>query len=115
MVCAATIPGRWAAPPAPAMITFRPWPSAPCAYSAIHAGVRWADTTCLGRHAELVEHLGSVRMVSQSDFDPMMTATSGAGTVGGSGKRTAYQMRGPGTGDQGPGEYVWWSRDPAQF
>ena len=38
-------PGRWAAPPAPAMITSSPRPAAVDAYSAISAGVRCADTT----------------------------------------------------------------------
>ena len=45
IVCDATIPGRCAAPPAPAMITSMPRPAASDAYSAIHAGVRWAETT----------------------------------------------------------------------
>ena len=44
-VCEATMPGRWAAPPAPAMITWMPRLSAPCANSAIHTGVRCAETT----------------------------------------------------------------------
>ena len=43
-VCAATIPGRWAAPPAPAMITRIPRPAACFAYSVSRSGVRWADT-----------------------------------------------------------------------
>ena len=52
-VCAATMPGRCAAPPAPAMITSRPRSSRADAYSAIQAGVRCADTTrALVRHAE---------------------------------------------------------------
>jgi hypothetical protein len=44
-VRAATMPGRCAAPPAPAMITLRPRPVARCAYSAMPSGVRCADTT----------------------------------------------------------------------
>ena len=45
-VWAATIPGRWAAPPAPAMITSQARAPRPrSAYSASSAGVRWADTT----------------------------------------------------------------------
>ena len=44
-VCAATIPGRCAAPPAAAMITWMPRRSAADAYSAIRTGVRCADTT----------------------------------------------------------------------
>ena len=45
IVCAATMPGRCAAPPAPAMITSRPRASASRAYSAIQSGVRCAETT----------------------------------------------------------------------
>ena len=41
----AVMPGRCAAPPAAAMMTIRPRPSAPLAYSNIQSGVRCADTT----------------------------------------------------------------------
>src|SRR5690606_16437661 len=44
VVWAATMPGRWAAPPAPAMMTRIPRPSADSAYSAISFGVRCAET-----------------------------------------------------------------------
>src|SRR5690606_37454438 len=44
-VLAAIIPGRWAAPPAPAMMAFRPRALALAAYSNITSGVRWAETT----------------------------------------------------------------------
>jgi len=44
-VWAAVMPGRWAAPPAPAMITWIPRSSAVLAYSAMRSGVRWAETT----------------------------------------------------------------------
>jgi hypothetical protein len=44
-VRAALTPARWAAPPAPAMITSSPRPSAPATYSSTRAGVRWADMT----------------------------------------------------------------------
>ena len=43
-VCAATMPGRWAAPPAPAMITSMPRGFRRAANSAINSGVRWAET-----------------------------------------------------------------------
>ena len=39
------MPGKWAAPPAPAMMAFKPRPRACSAYSNIRSGVRWADTT----------------------------------------------------------------------
>ena len=44
-VRAALTPARWAAPPAPAMMTSRPRASAPLTYSSTSAGVRWADIT----------------------------------------------------------------------
>ena len=80
-VWAATMPGRCAAPPAPAMITSRPRSTAVVAYSAIHAGVRCADTiadSCgtLNR----VSTSSAWRIVSQSDWLPMMTPTSGRGS-----------------------------------
>ena len=43
-VSAEIIPGRCAAPPAPAMMTLKPWSAAPCAKAYIRSGVRWAET-----------------------------------------------------------------------
>src|SRR6267143_985332 len=43
VVCAANTPARWAAPPAPAMMAFRPRFAAPFAHSATRSGVRCAD------------------------------------------------------------------------
>ena len=53
-VSEATMPGRWAAPPAPAMITFSPRPAACCAYVG-HAERRAVrrDDPHLVRHVEL--------------------------------------------------------------
>src|SRR5690606_17525260 len=76
-VLAATMPGRWAAPPAPAMITFNPRSRAVSAYSNSRSGVRCADTT---RHSYGMFRDSSIETacwrVSQSDFEPMMTPTS---------------------------------------
>ena len=44
-VSEAVMPGRWAAPPAPAMITWNPAALAPRAKSYMRCGVRWAETT----------------------------------------------------------------------
>ena len=44
-VFAAAMPGRCAAPPAPATITCSPRSAAEAAYSNSRSGVRWADTT----------------------------------------------------------------------
>ena len=82
-VCEATMPGRWAAPPAPAMITWMPRASAFCANSAIHTGVRCAETTSFS-YGMLKRSSTSAAwdIVSQSDVEPMMTATSGlSGTM----------------------------------
>src|SRR5436305_8232857 len=77
-VWAATIPGRWAAPPAPAMITWIPRPSAPRANSAIQSGVRWAETTWHSWGTPKRVSISSAwRRVSQSDLLPMMTLTRG--------------------------------------
>ncbi len=43
-VIEAAMPGRCAAPPAPAMITLKPLSRAPCAKSYRRLGVRWAET-----------------------------------------------------------------------
>ena len=40
----ATIPGKWAAPPAPAITTCSPRSAASEAYCCIQIGVRWAET-----------------------------------------------------------------------
>src|ERR1700761_6901473 len=45
VVFAASMPGRCAAPPAPAMIARRPRSRALCAYANISSGIRWAETT----------------------------------------------------------------------
>ena len=72
------MPGRWAAPPAPAMITSSPRASAVGGVLAIQSGVRWAETT---RHScgtpNRVSISSAWRIVSQSDLLPMMTPTSG--------------------------------------
>src|SRR4051812_23543004 len=97
-VCDATIPGRCAAPPAPAMITCSPRSAAVDAYSAIHAGVRCAETTWHSCGIPNSVRIASAWLiVSQSDLLPMMTPTSrgwglGAGDWGdrSSGTRVFY-------------------------
>ena len=80
------MPGRWAAPPAPAMITWMPRASAPCANSAIHTGVRWADTTSFSKGTPKRSRISTAwDIVSQSEVEPMITATSGLSVT--SGKR----------------------------
>jgi hypothetical protein len=89
-VWAATMPGRWAAPPAPAMITAIPRSRAPWANSAIQSGVRWAETTWHSWGTPNRVSISSAwRRVSQSDLLPMMTLTRGgsSGRISGLGKR----------------------------
>ena len=47
VVKAATIPGRWAAPPPPAMSTRRPRLRALSEYSTMRCGVRCGDTSVI--------------------------------------------------------------------
>src|SRR4051794_27982565 len=71
------MPGRWAAPPAPAMMTLKPAALAPLAKANSRSGVRWAETM---RFSQSIPSTASVsaawRMVSQSDWLPMMMATA---------------------------------------
>jgi len=79
-VLLAHIPGRWAAPPAPAMMTFRPRGRADDAYSKSRSGVRWAETmrTSWGT-ASSASVAAACWRVSQSEVDPMMMPTTGVG------------------------------------
>src|SRR5690606_12089851 len=78
LVLAASMPGRCAAPPAPAMIARRPREAAAAAYSNSTSGVRCADTSrtswatpsCSSRAAACC-------IVSQSEREPMTIPTSG--------------------------------------
>ena len=80
IVCPATMPGRWAAPPAPAMTTCSPRPAADVAYSTSRSGVRWADTTRTSwATPKRSSTTAAFRMVSQSLLEPMMTPTAGRG------------------------------------
>ena len=104
MVCAATMPGRWAAPPAPAMITFRPW-----RLGALRE-FRHPRRRAVGRHdllevghAELVEHGSRVRHRVPVGLRSHDHGDERCWHVGGSGKRTAYQNAGLGARDQGSG------------
>src|SRR5258706_9055238 len=75
-VLAAFVPAKCAAPPAPAMMAFRPRSRAVAAYSNSRSGVRWADTTrtscAMPRESSTP---AAACIVSQSDDDPMMIPT----------------------------------------
>src|SRR5436190_14323235 len=74
----AHMPGRWAAPPAPAMITSSPRSAALSAYSKSQSGVRCAETTFDSNGtASASSCAAACCIVSQSDCEPMMMPTSG--------------------------------------
>ena len=82
-VFAAVMPGRWAAPPAPATITWSPRSAAVDAYSNSRSGVRWADTTRVSNGTPSASRVSAACcMVSQSDRDPMITPTTGSAMAG---------------------------------
>src|SRR3984885_8698060 len=77
VVLAAVIPGRCAAPPAPAMMAFRPRSRAEAAYSNSRSGVRCAEitrTSCA--IPKRVNVSAADCIVSQSEDDPIMTPTT---------------------------------------
>ena len=77
VVLAASMPGRRAAPPAPAMMAFSPRPAAASAYANMSSGMRWAETT---RHSWATPNSARICAacckVSQSLDDPIRTPTS---------------------------------------
>jgi hypothetical protein len=73
------MPGRWAAPPAPAMSTLRPRAAAVCPYSSIRCGVRWAETTRTSAGTpNSARASAAARIVLRSESLPMTTPTTGA-------------------------------------
>ena len=80
---AASIPGRCAAPPAPAIMTSSPRPSASRPYSKSRSGVRWAETTRASWGMPSSSRTSTAcRSVSQSDRLPITTPTRGDGSAG---------------------------------
>jgi len=76
VVCAATMPGKWAAPPAPAIITSMPLRSAVSANVAIFLGVRCAEVISLiWPIPKSFRILAASCIVSQSDLLPIRIAT----------------------------------------
>ena len=81
VVFEAVIPGRWAAPPAPAISTRRPRSSAVDAYSKRRSGVRCAETTRRSYAMASSSRVSAAwRIVSQSEREPMIRPTSGVAT-----------------------------------
>ena len=78
-VTAASMPGRWAAPPAPAMITRRPRPAACSPYAIISRGMRCAETTSASYATpNSASASAACSITGQSESEPMTTPTSGA-------------------------------------
>lgn len=77
-VMAATIPGRCAAPPAPAMMHLSPLPAASRAYWTMRSGVRCADTTVSSYGTSNFSSIcAAAAIVGRSESEPMMMPTSG--------------------------------------
>src|SRR5690606_15305904 len=82
VVPAAIMPGRWAAPPAPATITFRPRPAAARAESAIASGVRSAERTRASEGTPKSRRTAAATSITgQSLSLPMAMPTSGWSVV----------------------------------
>ena len=74
VVLAASMPGRWAAPPAPAMMQVSPRRRALAAYSNMASGVRCADTTCASYGTANRSSTATARdIVAQSLVEPITT------------------------------------------
>ena len=82
----AIMPGRCAAPPAPATMTESPRPAASRPKAIILSGVRWAETTSTScGMPSSVRIVDAPCMVGQSLSEPMTMATF-AGTAGSFGR-----------------------------
>ena len=74
----ASMPGRWAAPPAPAMITRSPRSAAVRPYSIISLGIRCAETTSTSYGTpNSASASAAASITGQSESLPMTTPTSG--------------------------------------
>mmetsp|Transcript_14582 Transcript_14582/g.62507 ORF Transcript_14582/g.62507 Transcript_14582/m.62507 type:complete len:261 (+) Transcript_14582:141-923(+) len=79
-VIAATMPGRCAAPPAPAMMHRNPRPAALLAYSNMRSGVRCAETTVTSTPMPKLSSVSAAAaIVGRSESEPMMMPTEGGG------------------------------------
>ena len=71
------MPGRWAAPPAPATITSMPREAAPLAYSTRRSGVLCADTIVVSHSMPSSARTREVpAMTARSESEPMIIPTS---------------------------------------
>lgn len=78
VVLAAITPGKAAAIPAPAIITFRPRPAASLAKASTSAGVRWADKAFISKGISISsKNLAAFSITGRSDVLPMIILTTG--------------------------------------
>ena len=76
------MPGRCAAPPAPAMITRSPRSAACSPYVNISRGIRWADTTSTSWATSNSSRAAAAASITgQSESLPMTTPTSGCSLI----------------------------------
>jgi hypothetical protein len=80
-VQAASMPGRCAAPPAPATMTSRPRDSAPFAYSIIHSGVRCAETIRASKGMASSSSTARVSSITARSLRLPMTTPTMGGTL----------------------------------
>src|SRR5699024_529872 len=79
-VIEAIIPGRWAAPPAPAMMTRAPRSAADFAQAIMSSGMRWAETTsALESTPSSSRASAAAFIVGRSESDPRTMPTGAAG------------------------------------
>ncbi len=78
-VIAAITPGRWAAMPAPAMMTFIPRPAAPRANFSTASGVRCAERALISKGIpRLSRNSAAFSMTFRSETLPMIMLTAGS-------------------------------------
>ena len=83
MVSAAMTPARWAAPPAPAMMTRMPRAAASRLNSLVRAGERWAEQMSISwGMSKRSRALAASFMMSRSLSLPMMMETTGLVSIG---------------------------------
>lgn len=77
-VIAAITPGRWAAMPAPAMMTSMPLPWAFLAKDSTSAGVRWAERALISKGMQKsLRTFAAFSMTGRSEVLPMIILTFG--------------------------------------
>ena len=96
-VTAASMPGRWAAPPAPAMMTSMPRACASRPYASISSGMRCAETTSASyAMPNSPSAVAAASIVGQSESEPITMPTRGESVMGHSVCEQCCRAAGPG-------------------